>query len=95
MRSRRRAHLGGRSFDGTTQAILARRQLEQGDSLSHRTFRLLQVTQLRSLGVGAVAGADEGELAFFSDTAAEAAVLALPGGIDPEIVTGGTADMLD
>jgi hypothetical protein len=45
--------------------------------------------------VGAVAGADEGELAFFSDTAAEAAVLALPGGIDPEIVTGGTADMLD
>jgi hypothetical protein len=56
---RRRAHLGGRSVGGTIQAILARRQLEQGDRLSQRTFRLLQVTQLRSFAVGAAEGAVE------------------------------------
>jgi hypothetical protein len=34
--------------------MLARRQLEQGDSLSHRTLRDRQTTQLRSFGGAAV-----------------------------------------
>lgn len=33
---------------GKTQAILARQQVEHGDSLSHRTFRERHITQLRS-----------------------------------------------
>lgn len=80
-RSRRRAHLGGRSSEGTTQAILARRQLEHGEALSQRTFRRRQMRQLRSLGLGAEtdADADAGALvtvaptdvACFSDTEAE------------------------
>ena len=35
------------------QAILARRQLEHGESLSHLTFRDRHVTQLRRFGAGA------------------------------------------
>src|SRR6201999_23238 len=56
-RSRRRAHLGGRSVDGKTHAILARRQFEQGDNLSHLTFRARHTTQLRNFG--ADAGVDD------------------------------------
>ena len=51
-------------MDGTTQGIFALRQLEQGESLSHRTLRLRHTTQLRSFGVGA-------DLALFSGAEAE------------------------
>ena len=51
-------------MDGTTQGILALRQLEQGESLSHRTLRLRHTTQLRSFAVGA-------DLALFSGAEAE------------------------
>lgn len=57
-RSRRRAHLGGRSLDGTTHSMLARRQLEQGDSLSHRTLRERHTTQLRGFALPADADVD-------------------------------------
>jgi hypothetical protein len=80
MRSRRRAHLGGRSVDGKTQAIFARRQLEHGDCLSQRTLRLRHTTQLRNFGAGA--GADDG---FLSEPEAEAAT---------DAVTAATCDML-
>lgn len=49
-RSSRRAHLGGLSLDGNTQAIFARRQLEHGEVLSQRTLRRRQMTQLRNFG---------------------------------------------
>jgi hypothetical protein len=92
-RSRRRAHLGGRSVDGKTQAIFARRQLEHGDSLSQRTFRERHLTQLRSFGAGAGAGADEllppdaGDVAFFSEAKAEAQA-------EAPALTGGTCAMV-
>lgn len=80
-RSRRRAHLGGRSSEGKTQAILARRQLEHGDTLSQRTLRRRQTAQLRNFGVGAerdaaagagaAAGAAVDDVAFFSEGDAE------------------------
>jgi hypothetical protein len=47
--SKLRAHLGGPSVEGTTHAIPARRQFEQGDLLSQRTLRERQVMQLRGL----------------------------------------------
>lgn len=82
MRSRRRAHLGGRSLDGNVQAILARRQFEHGEFLSHFTLRRRHITQLRSFGMeaetDAVAGAarlvggDPVDVAFFSESKAEA-----------------------
>lgn len=40
----------------------ARRQLEQGDSLSHRTFRWRQVTQLRCLGAALTAEGAPGDV---------------------------------
>ena len=62
------------------QAILARRQLEHGESLSHLTFRDRHVTQLRRFGGGADPGAarsaapgDVGlAVAIFSDAEADA-----------------------
>ena len=46
-----------------------------GASLSQRTFRLRQTTQLRSLGVrsdlDAGGGGDDADIALFSDTKAE------------------------
>ena len=85
-------------MEGKTQAIFARRQLEQGDSLSHFTFRARHTTQLRSFGAEAGAGADElllpdVSVAFFSEVEAEA--LALAGGVAAEILTGGTCNMVD
>ncbi len=88
-RSRRRAHLGGRSVDGKTQGIFARRHVEHGDSLSQRTFRVRQTTQLRSFGAEAdvlpLLVADPGDVAFFSEGEAEAPSESLAGGV----VTGG------
>jgi hypothetical protein len=78
VRSRRRAHRGGRSAEGKTHAIFARRQLEHGDNLSQRTFRLRQVTQLRSFGVGAGADMDDC-FALFSGAKAEPSAPTLPG----------------
>jgi hypothetical protein len=49
VRSSRRAHRGGRSFEGKTQGMPARRQLAQGFSLLQRTLRVLQMTQLRGM----------------------------------------------
>ena len=49
MRSSRRAHRGGLSREGKTQAMPARRQFEHGDVLSQRTLRERHVTQLRGL----------------------------------------------
>lgn len=73
--SRRRAHLGGRSLDGTTHSMLARRQLEHGDSLSQRTLRLRHTTQLRGLrGRDASADGDVEELAVVVPGAVGAAV---------------------
>lgn len=76
-RSRRRAHLGGRSVDGYTQGMLALRQFEQGDDLSHRTLRRRQTTQLRGF-CGAETGAARGDgmAACADDDAAEVGVLA-------------------
>jgi hypothetical protein len=77
-RSKRRAHLGGRSVDGKTQAIFARRQFEHGDRLSQRTLRLRHTMQLRNLGGGAGGDdgvlADAGEFAFFSEPKADASL---------------------
>lgn len=76
-RSRRRAHLGGRSSEGNTQAILARRQLEHGDVLSQRTFRRRQTAQLRDFGLSAETDAGPAraaagvDVAFFSEAGAE------------------------
>ena len=70
-RSRRRAHLGGRSVDGRTHAIFARRQFEHGDFLSQRTLRLRHTTQLRNFAV-------DRELALFSEPKAEAADAVAP-----------------
>ena len=78
-RSRRRAHLGGRSVEGKTQATFARLQLEHGDCLSQRTLRLRHMTQLRNFeaSVGVVDGvlADASELALFSEPKALAPAL--------------------
>ena len=78
-RSRRRAHLGGRSVDGKTQATFARLQLEHGDCLSQRTLRFRHMTQLRnfdaSVGVDDGVLADASELAFFSEPKAKAPAL--------------------
>jgi hypothetical protein len=68
------------------QAIFARRQLEHGDSLSQRTFRVRHTTQLRSFGADELLRPDAGDVAFFSETE-EAPAL--------EIVTGGTCDMVE
>jgi hypothetical protein len=61
------------------QAIFARRQFEQGDCLSQRTFRLRHTTQLRGLRVRPAPGVDadgshfaKGDLALFSALEAEA-----------------------
>lgn len=71
------------------QAILARRQLEHGDRLSQRTFRVRHTTQLRGC-------ANEGDVAFFSEgEAEEAPVLAGGVAVTAEIVTGGTCDMME
>ena len=57
--------------------MFARRQLEHGEFLSQRTFRFLQITQLRGFGADpdAVAGAGASvgpeEVALFSASAAE------------------------
>jgi hypothetical protein len=52
--------------------------LEHGDNLSQRTFRLRQVTQLRSFGV--VTGADMDDcFALFSGAKAEPSAPTLPG----------------
>jgi hypothetical protein len=71
--ARPRAHLGGRSSEGKTQAMFARRQLEHaGDCLSQRTFRLRHTTQLRDFDpLDAGARADDGVLALFSEPEAE------------------------
>lgn len=95
----RRAHLGGRSLEGTTQAIFARRQLEQGDCLSQRTFRLRHTTQLRGLEVRPAPGVDAdgslftaGDLAFFSALEAKApATVALD---DENVVSMGALEIL-
>lgn len=79
--------------------MFARRQLEQGDSLSQRTFRVRHTAQLRSFVAGADAGvdkllpADAGDVAFFSDAEAEAPTLA--GGVASKNVTDGTCDMME
>lgn len=77
-------------MDGMTQAMFARRQLEHGDSLSQRTFRVRHTTQLRSFCAGAGAGADiglpaeAGEVVLFS-----VPVLADPEAIAADIAAGG------
>ena len=100
-RSRRRAHLGGRSVDGKTQSMFARRQLEHGDCLSQRTFRVRQTTQLRSFGPGVDVDAvewlltDEGDVAFFSEGETEESPPVAPE--DPvaaDILTDGICDMI-
>ncbi len=57
--------------------MLARRQLEHGDCLSHRTLRLRQTTQLRNFGALADANdgplADVDKVALFSGPEAEVA----------------------
>lgn len=65
------AHLGGRSSDGETQAIFARRQLEHGDCLSHRTLRVRHTMQLRLFGLGVLSRRTVciGELTSFSELA--------------------------
>lgn len=83
-RSRRRAHLGGRSGDEKTQAIFARRQFEHGDCLSQRTLRLRHTMQLRNFDDDELL-ADTAEVAFFSEFESEA-----PAGT----VTAATCDML-
>ena len=95
-RSRRRAHLGGRSVDGKTQATFARLQLEHGDCLSQRTLRLRHMTQLRnfdaSAGVDGVL-ADASELALFSEPKAKAPAFAFADeAADP--VTANICDIL-
>ncbi|KAF3390312.1 hypothetical protein F1880_009099 [Penicillium rolfsii] len=59
--------------------MFARRQFEQGDCLSQRTFRVRHTTQLRGFGVRPAPDVDAdgasfavGELAFFSVFEAEA-----------------------
>ena len=109
MRSSRRAHRGGWSKEGKTQAMFARRQFEHGDVLSHRTLRVRHVTQLRSLGAGGPTDAGVGEavalppeapeFAFFSEADAETGMswTTVPpevSGIAAENVTAGTCDML-
>ena len=95
-RSSRRAHLGGRLFDGKTQAMLARRQVEHGDCLSQRTFRLRQTMQLRNFGARGGPEdrvvADVDELAFFSEVEADVPTLA---GMVTDAVTAGIFGMLD
>lgn len=80
-RLRSRAHLGGRSVEGKTQAIFAWRHLEQGDCLSQRTLRVRHTMQLRNFGAGVGANdgilADADEFAFFSEPKAEGPALAL------------------
>ena len=97
-RSRRRAHLGGRSVDGKTQATFARLQLEHGDCLSQRTLRLRHTTQLRNFEASAGADdgvlADAGEVAFFSEPRAEAPALTFPGEVATDPVIASTCDML-
>ena len=97
-RSRRRAHLGGRSVDGKTQAKFARRHLEHGDCLSQRTLRVRHRRQLRNLGASAGAGdgllADAGEVAFFSEPKAEAPAIAPSGEVATDPVTASTCDIL-
>lgn len=53
------------------QAILARRQLEHGASLSHRTLRLRHTVQLRSLADVEVLLAAKCDFALFSGPKAE------------------------
>lgn len=48
--------------DDETHGIFARRQFEHGDSLSQRTFRERQTTQLRRFGAVAGAGANVEEI---------------------------------
>lgn len=78
LRFRDRAHLGGRSAGGNTQAILARRQFEHGTCLSQRTLRLRQTTQLRSLGFSLLP--EVSKFARFSASEAEGAVGSAPDG---------------
>ncbi len=59
-------------MDGKTQAILARRQLEHGDCLSQRTFRVRHTVQDRGFVAGAGPGADGGNVGGFSEGEAEA-----------------------
>ena len=79
--------------------IFARRQLEQGDNLSQRTFRVRHTTQLRSFGEGAGGGtdklllADARDVAVFSEGEAEAPILGR--GIVGECVTRGACDMMN
>lgn len=101
-RSRRRAHLGGRSVDGKIQATFARLQLEHGDCLSQRTLRWRHMTQLRnfdaSAGVdgGVLELADSGEVAFFSEPKAKAPALtlALAGELANDPTTASPCDIL-
>jgi hypothetical protein len=78
-------------LDGKTQLILARRQLEHGESLSHLTLRLRHTTQLGTFEPFCE-GDDEAsadEPMFFSDAKAEAE----PAGL-LFVATGGTRDMM-
>lgn len=85
----------GAGAEVATQAIFARRQLVHGASLSQRTFRLRQTTQLRSLGVGsdldAGGSGDTNDIALFSGTEAELVAPALP---DVKTLPAGPCDML-
>ena len=74
--------------------MLARLQLEHGDFLSHRTFRVRHIMQLRSFGTELEADADAlvaANLAFSSDGEAEATAKA---GGAADIVTGGSWDII-
>ena len=51
-------------MEGRTQAMPARRQLEHGESLSQRTFRDRQTTQLRGFDAGPAAGPGDSEVVF-------------------------------
>ena len=72
--------------------MFARQQFEHGESLSQRTFRERQTTQLRALKDGLLL-LDAGNVAFSSEGEAEA--LAGDAGVAAaEIVTGGTCNIL-
>ena len=61
--------------------MFARRQLEHGLDLSHRTLRLRHTIQLRNFGADEPVLADVGEVAFFSELETEAATDAVAAAI--------------
>lgn len=90
MRSKRRAHLGGRSVGGKIQAMFARRQFEHGDCLSHRTLRARHTTQERNFGAEVLVGAVDG---FIGDASDIASFSGLEARSCPESLTAASCDM--